>query len=143
MKKEYRINVKHVYNRLVVFLNGETIWDSGIAHNDPELNQFINITDQLHIHSSHLNELICEGFNNSCTRDSSNGDLNPWHFHYRVFKRTVDTAGNMTDVDLLSPYNEKHLSNPNTRAINNRYQIIRNDEEFKVISNSLSQNFYN
>lgn len=143
MKKEYRINVKHVYNRLVVFLNGETIWDSGIVHDDPELNQFINITDQLHIHSSHLNELIFEGFNDFYTSDSSNGDLNPWHFHYRVFKRTVDTAGNMTDVDLLSPYNEKHLSNPNTRAINNRYQIIRNDEEFKVISNSLSQNFYN
>ncbi|MDB5277498.1 MAG: hypothetical protein JWR61_2453 [Ferruginibacter sp.] len=148
MKKEYWINVKHVDNRLVVFLNGETIWDSGIVHDDPELNQFINITDQLQIHSSHLNELIFEGFNDSYTSDTSNGDasnsdLNPWHFHYRVFTRTVDGTGNVIEKDMLAPYNEKHMSNPNIRAINNRYQIIRNSEEFKVISNSLSQNFYN
>jgi hypothetical protein len=38
---------------------------------------------------------------------------------------------------------EKHLSNPNIRAINNCYQIVRKDGEFKVVSNSLSQNFYN
>ena len=143
MKKEYWINVKHVDNRLVVFLNGETIWDSGIVHNDPELNQFINITDQLQIHSSHLNELIFEGFNDSYTSDASNRDLNPWHFHYRVFTRTVDATGTVSETDLLAPYNEKHVSNPNIRAINNRYQIIRNSEEFKVVSNSLSQNFYN
>jgi hypothetical protein len=143
MKKEYWINVKHVDNRLVVFLNGETIWDSGIVHDDPELNQFINITDQLQIHSSHLNELIFEGFNDTYTGgDTSSSDLNPWHFHYRVFTRTVDNTGNITEKDMLSPYNEKHVSNPNIRAINNRYQIIRNEEEFKVISNSLSQNFY-
>lgn len=143
MKKEYWINVKHVDNRLVVFLNGETIWDSGIVHDDPELNQFINITDQLQIHSSHLNELIFEGFNDSYTSDISNGELNPWHFHYRVFTRIVDATGNVTEKDLLAPYNEKHMSNPNIRAINNRYQIIRHSEDFKVISNSLSQNFYN
>ena len=137
MKIEYWINVKHVDNRLVVFLNGETIWDSGIVHDDPELNQFINITDLLQLHSSHLSELIFEGFNDSYTNDSSAGDLNPWHFHYRVFKRSADKVGNPVETELLAPYNEKHLSNPNIRAINNRYQIIRNEEEFKVISNSL------
>lgn len=143
MKKEYWINVKHVDNRLVVFLNGETIWDSGIVHDDPELNQYINITDQLQIHSSHLNELIFEGFNDSYTSDASTSDLNSWHFHYRVFTRTVDVTETVTEKDILAPYNEKHMSNPNIGAINNRYQLIRNNEDFKVISNSLSQNFYN
>ncbi|MBI1780133.1 MAG: hypothetical protein HYR66_02005, partial [Sphingobacteriales bacterium] len=47
MKKEYLINVKHVDNRLVIYLNGETVWDSGIIHDDPELNQFIDITEPL------------------------------------------------------------------------------------------------
>lgn len=143
MKREYWINVKHVDNRLVVFLNGETIWDSGIVHDDPELNQFINITDQLQLHSSHLNELIFEGFNDSYNSTPSHTELNPWHFHYRVFRRSVDETGATVETDILAPYNERHVSNPNIRAINNRYQIIRNGEDFKVISNSLSQNFYN
>ena len=45
MKKEYWINVKHVDNRMVVFLNGANIWDSGIIHDDPEMDVYINITD--------------------------------------------------------------------------------------------------
>jgi len=36
MKKKYWVNVKDVDNRLVIFLNGETVWDSGIVHDDPE-----------------------------------------------------------------------------------------------------------
>jgi hypothetical protein len=35
------------------------------------------------------------------------------------------------------------MSNPNIRAINNCYQIVKKDNNFKVISNSLTQNFYN
>ena len=42
---------------------------------------------------------------------------------------------------MLAPYNEKHLSNPNIRAMNNSYQIILKNNEFKVISNSLVQKF--
>ena len=41
-----------------------------------------------------------------------------------------------------SPYNEKHLSNPNIKAINNSYQIVLKDNDYKVGSSSLSQNFY-
>ena len=145
MKKEYWINVKHVDNRLVIFLNGATIWDSGIVHNDPELNQFVNITEHLELYSNHTSELIFEGFNDSYT--STNNlvkEVNPWHFNYRVFSRTVDAAGNViSEVDILTPYNEKHLSNPNTRAISNRYQIVNKETDFKVVSNSLSQHFYN
>lgn len=144
MKTEYWINVKRVDNRLLIFLNGETIWDSGIIHDDPEMDHYIQITEQLVLHASHTSELIFEGFNDSYNANADNGELNPWHFHYRVFSRTVDSAGNIiNETDLLTPYNEKHLSNPNVRAINNRYQIVRKDAEYKVVSNSLSQHFYN
>ena len=144
MKKEYWINVKHVDNRMVIFLNGATVWDSGIVHDDPEMNVFINITDHLLEHSSHSVELIFEGFNDTYTSDDKEGDLNPWHFHYRVFSRLVDAdMKKVVEEDMLSPYNEKHMSNPNIRAINNCYQIVRKDNDFKVISNSLTQNFYN
>lgn len=144
MKKEYLINVKHVDNRLVVFLNGETIWDSGIIHDDPELDHFINITESLLQHSDHTSELIFEGFNDTYGSNAENGDLNPWHFHYKVLARTLDETGRvMSEVDMLAPYNEKHLSNPNVRAINNCYQLVQKEDGFKVVSNSLAQQFYN
>jgi hypothetical protein len=144
MKKEYWINVKHVDNRLVIFLNGETVWDSDIVHGDPEMDKFINITEHLIKHINHTSELIFEGFNDSYDSNDLEEGLNPWHFEYRVFARIVNAAGELiTEADMLAPYNEKHLSNPNIRAINNCYQIVRKDGEFKVVSNSLSQNFYN
>lgn len=144
MKKEYWINVNRVDNRLVIFLNGATVWDSGIVHDDPQIDEYINITENLIDHISHASELIFEGFNDSYDGDNSGEDLNPWHFQYRVFARIVDADGKViTEKDMLSPYDEKHLSNPNIRAINNRYVIVRKDGEFKVVSNSLSQNFYN
>lgn len=141
---EYWINVKHVDSRLVIFLNGETFWDSGIVCNDPELDQFINITDKLIQHISHSVELIFEGFNDSYNSDENGLNLSPWHFNYRVFTRVTDADGGVVaEIDMITPYNEKHLSNPNIRAINNCYQIVRKDHEFKVISNSISQHFYN
>jgi len=144
MKKEYWINVKHVDNRLVIFLNGATVWDSGIVHGDPEMDKYINITEHLIQHINSSSELIFEGFNDDYASENSNGDLNPWHFHYRVFARIVDAQGKViTEQDMLAPYNEKHMSNPNIRAINNCYLITRKDGEFKVVSNALSQNFYN
>ena len=144
MKKEYWINVKHVDNRLVIFLNGETVWDSGIIHDDPEMDKYINISEYLIQHISHSSELIFEGFNDSYNSDDTEDQLSPWHFQYRVFSRIVDASGKViAEMDMLAPYNEKHLSNPNIRAINNCYQIVRKNGEFKVVSNSLSQNFYN
>jgi hypothetical protein len=144
MKKEYWINVKHVDNRLVIFLNGATVWDSGIVHGDPDMDEYINITEHLIQHINHSSELIFEGFNDNYNAEGSENELNPWHFQYRVFARIVDAQGKViTEQDLLAPYNEKHLSNPNIRAINNCYLITRKDGEFKVVSNSLSQNFYN
>lgn len=142
MKKEYWINVKHVDNRMVIFLNGEIIWDSGIVQNDPELNKYIEITEQLRSHQDHVNELIFEGFNDSYSHEENEDDLNPWHFHYHVVVRTVDDQGKITEErDMLAPYNEKHFSNPNIRAMNNSYQIVYKNNEFKVISNSLVQKF--
>ncbi|MBS1512059.1 MAG: hypothetical protein JST86_14520 [Bacteroidetes bacterium] len=144
MKKEYWINVQHVDNRMVIFLNGETIWDSGIIHDDPQLDKYINITELLVKHSDHSVELIFEGFNDTYTSDGTNEGLNPWHFQYRVFERVVDADGKIiAEENMLAPYNEKHLSNPNIRAINNCYQIVRRNGTFKVVSNALSQNFYN
>ncbi len=144
MKKEYWINVKHVDNRLIIFLNGDTVWDSGIIHDDPDMDIFIDITKPLIEHINHSVELIFEGFNDTYKSDEKNGTLNPWHFHYRVFSRSTDASGKVVEeIDMISPYNEKHMSNPNIRAINNCYQIIRKDNDFKVVSNSLSQNFYN
>ena len=143
MKHEYWINIKHVDNRMVIFLNGETLWDSGIIHDDPALNHFIEITDQLQAHPEHASELIFEGFNDTYTSNGSEGDLNPWHLSYRVFKRTINGAGKVeSETDIVIPYNEKHLSNPNIRAINNSYLIVQKNKEFKVVSNSLSQHFY-
>lgn len=143
MKQEYWINVKHVDNRLVIFLNGETVWDSGIVHDDPALNKFIEITELLNEHSGHTSELIFEGFNDDYTAKGDEGELNPWHFSYRLFKRTVNGNGEVVgETDMINPYNEKHLSNPNTRAINNSYQIVLKSGEYKVVSNSLSQQFY-
>ena len=144
MKKEYWINVKHVDNRLVIFINGAIVWDSGIVHDDPEMNEFINITEKLQEHVNHTSELIFEGFNDTYSSDHSDMGLNPWHFHYLVFARTTDEAGNIVSEEhMLAPYNEKHMSNPNIRAINNCYQVVNKDGTFKVVSNSLSQNFYN
>lgn len=143
MKKQYWINVKHVDNRLVIFLNGETVWDSGIVHGDPKMDHYIEITENLKAHPEHTSELIFEGFNDSYTENGADGNFNPWHFHYRVFKREVDNNGKVVvEKDILNPYDEKHLSNPNIKAIENAYQIILKDNEYKVISNSLSQHFY-
>lgn len=144
MKKEYWINVKHVDNRMVIFLNGATVWDSGIIHDDPEMDVYIKITDQMIEHIKHMVELIFEGFNDSYVSENNQGGLNPWHFYYRVFARMVDTSGKIImEENMLAPYNEKHMSKPNIRAINNCYQIVRKDNEFKVVSNSLTQNFCN
>ena len=144
MKKEYWINVKHVDNRMVIFLNGATVWDSRIIHDDPEMDVYINITDQMIEHIKHMVELIFEGFNDSYVSENNQGGLNPWHFYYRVFARMVDTSWKIImEEDMLAPYNEKHMSKPNIRAINNCYQIVRKDNEFKVVSNSLTQNFCN
>ncbi len=142
MKKEYWINVKHVDNRLVIFLNGETVWDSGIVHGDPEINQFINITDLLQEHPEYSSELIFEGFNDTYNSNGINDQLNPWHFQYRVFAKTIDENGKVVrEIDLVRPYNERHLSNPNIKAIDNSYQLAMKEEEFKVISHSLSQRY--
>lgn len=144
MKKEYWINIKHVDNRMVIFFNGETIWDSGIVQGDPEMDVYINFTEQLLQNISKASELIFEGFNDTYGSTDSPESLNPWHFEYRVFCRAVDESGNIIEeVNMLTPYNEKHLSDPNTRAINNSYRIVRKENEFKVVSNSLVQHFYN
>lgn len=144
MRKEYWINIKHVDNRLVIYLNGETIWDSGITHADNEMDININITEHLIHHINHTTELIFEGFNDTYNAGEKDDSLNPWHFNYRVFTRVVDATENViAEVDMITPYNEKHMSNPNVRAINNCYQILRKEGEFKVVSNSLTQNFYN
>ena len=143
MKKEYWINVKNADNRLVIFLNGETVWDSGIIHDDTELNTLIDITQHLDKHTGHTSELIFEGFNDTYNSNDGDEEFNPWHFHYRVFERTVNGAGDIeSEIELLTPYNQKHYSNPNIRAINNRYEIVYKNESFKVVSNSLSQHFF-
>lgn len=144
MKKEYWIHVKHVDNRLVIFFNGDRFWDSGIVHDDPELDVKINITDRLLDHIHQPCDLIFEGFNDTYSGGLYSDDVNPWHFEYRVFTRVLDNTGNIVcETDLVTPYKEKHTSNPNVRAINNKYRIKRKDNEFKVVFNSLSQNFYN
>ena|SRR5436190_8933386 len=144
MKKEYWIHVKHVDNRLVIFFNGDRFWDSGIIHDDPELDVNINITDQLLQHINHPCDLIFEGFNDAYSAEPNSDDLNPWHFEYRVFTRVVDGKGSIVcETDMINPYREKHLSDPNVRAINNAYRIARRDNEFKVVSNRLTQNFHN
>jgi len=144
MKTTYWINVKSVDNRLIIFLNGSTIWDSGIVHDDPEMDVMIDLTNHLVEYEGHTCELIFEGFNDSYNSHDGEDNLNPWHFNYRVFSRTTDAEGKIIEEnDMLTPYNQKHLSNPNVKAINNKYQIQRKGLEYKVVSNSLSQQFFN
>lgn len=144
MKTEYFIHVKNVDNRLHIFLNGKTIWDSGIIHEDPSMDVIIDLTNHLTVYEGNTCELIFEGFNDSYGSNLLDGDLNPWHFNYRIFSRSTDDTGTIIEeIGMVQPYNEKHLSNPNVRAINNRYQILRKDQTYKVVSNSLSQHFYN
>lgn len=144
MKTTYLINVKNVDNRLLIFLNGKTIYDSGIVHNDPEMDVTIDITPNLLEHLGHTCELIFEGFNDSYTGQIGDSEYNPWHFNYRFFSRTTDAQGKVIEEnDMIEPYNQKHMSNPNVRAIDNRYQISRKDLEYRVVSNTLSQQFYN
>ena len=142
MKKEYWIKIGNVDNRLVIFLNGEMIWDSGIIHNDPTLHKAVEITHLLHDHENFPNELIFEGFNDTFNTNGSEEDMNPWHFSYRVVQVTLDEKGNIEEeIDLIKPYDEKHFSNPNIRALNNVYVIKRRNGHFKVVSNALSQQF--
>jgi hypothetical protein len=142
MKKEYWIKVGNVDNRLVIYLNGEIIWDSGIIHDDPKLHKAVELTNLLRDGEHFHNELIFEGFNDTFRANGSEDDVAPWHFSYRVVELTLDGQGNVEEeTDLIKPYDEKHYSNPNIRALNNRYIIKRKNGAFKVISNALSQQF--
>lgn len=142
MKKEYWIKIGHVDNRMVIFLNGETIWDSGIIHNDPELHKAVEITHLLSPLENYSNELIFEGFNDTFNENGNPEDLNPWHFSYRVVCRAIDDDGRMLDeTDVIHPYDEKHMSNPNIRALNNAYVLKRKNGDYRVVSNALSQQF--
>ncbi len=143
MEKKYFVNVKHVDNRLKIFLNGENVWDSGIVHGDPSMNELIEITDQLNQNREHTSELIFEGFNDDVTVNGEHSEaVNPWHFHYRVIERIFDSHGTFTEeTDLLEPFDQKHLSKPNIRAMDNVYQIVAAGEGFKVINNTLTQQF--
>jgi hypothetical protein len=68
--------------------------------------------------------------------------MNPWHFSYRVVSITLDDAGNVVEEhDIVKPYNEKHFSNPNIRALNNVYVLKLKNGDYKVVSNALSQQF--
>jgi hypothetical protein len=143
MEKRYFVNVKHVDNRLKVFLNGENIWDSGIVHGDPAMNELIEITEPLQNNREHTSELIFEGFNDDLTANGKHSEaVNPWHFHYRVIERRFNGHGTFVEeTDLLEPYDQKHLSKPNIRAMDNVYQIVAGEHGFKVINNTLTQQF--
>lgn len=141
MHRAYFIRVNHVDNRLVIFLNGETVYDSGIVHDDPDLNVLVDITGQLEAHAHHTSELIFEGFNDAYT-SAGTSQLNPWHFEYRVFEQVTDANGVVVEeTDMLPSYNEKHLSNPNIQALNNSYQLVKQNDRFRVIGHSLSHKF--
>jgi hypothetical protein len=50
--------------------------------------------------------------------------------------------GNLIEErDLIKPYDEKHMSNPDMWAINNRYQLAYANDNLVVKSNFLSQQF--
>ncbi|MFN4286146.1 MAG: hypothetical protein ACK4E8_09315 [Lacibacter sp.] len=141
MTRSYFIRINHVDNRLVIYLNGETVYDSGIVHNDPDMDVLVDITPYLEAHAHHTNELIFEGFNDSYNPEGAS-PLNPWHFEYRVFEQVTDDNGTVVEEnDLLPYYNEKHLSNPNIQALNNSYHLVKKDGRFRVVSHSLSQKF--
>ena len=68
--------------------------------------------------------------------------MNPWHFSYRVVGLTRDDSGQIVEEhDIVKPFDEKHYSNPNIRALNNVYVLKMRGGEVKVVSNALSQQF--
>jgi hypothetical protein len=142
MKKEYWIRVGHVDNRLVIFLNGQMVYDSGIIHDDPDLHKNVNLSDLLNLQENFPNELIFEGFNDTFTDSGSSDVMNPWHFSYRVVSVTRDDSGAILEEhDIVKPFDEKHYSNPNIRALNNVYVLKMRGGDVKVVSNALSQQF--
>lgn len=142
MKKEYWVIVEHVDNRLVVSVNGEKVWDSDVIYDDPLMNKRINITDFLRKDEHAVNEVIFEGYNGDYGLMDEKHDMNPWHFTYRMVCRSFDELGNlMEERDLIKPYDEKHMSNPDMWAINNRYQLAYANDKLVVKSNFLSQQF--
>ena len=142
MKKEYWIRVGHVDNRLVIFLNGQLVYDSGIIHDDPDLHKNVDLSDKLNLQENFPNELIFEGFNDTFSDHGESEAMNPWHFSYRVVGLTRDDAGQIVDEhDIVKPFDEKHYSNPNIRALNNVYVLKMRAGEVKVVSNALSQQF--
>ncbi|MFZ4057176.1 MAG: hypothetical protein ACOYKE_03520 [Ferruginibacter sp.] len=143
MKKQYWVIVEHVDNRLVISLNGNKVWDSDIIYEDPLMNKRIEITDLLQPGDQFVNELIFEGYNGAYGPNEPHDVLNPWHFTYRIVSRTFDDAGNLiSEIDMARPYDEKHVSNPDIWAINNRYQLVNGADGFIIKSNFLSQQFY-
>lgn len=142
MKKEYWIRVGHVDNRLVIFLNGQMVYDSGIIHDDPDLHKNVDLSDKLNLQENFPNELIFEGFNDTFSDHGESEAMNPWHFSYRVVGLTRDDAGQIVEEhDIVKPFDEKHYSNPNIRALNNVYVLKMRAGEVKVVSNALSQQF--
>jgi hypothetical protein len=142
MKKEYWVIVEHVDNRLVVSVNGDKVWDSDVIHDDPLMNKRINITEFLHEGEQMVNEVIFEGYNGDYGPGQEKHDMNPWHFTYRLVSRSFDEMGNLIEErDLIKPYDEKHMSNPDMWAINNRYQLAYANDNLVVKSNFLSQQF--
>jgi hypothetical protein len=55
---------------------------------------------------------------------------------------TRNDAGQILEEhDIIKPFDEKHYSNPNIRALNNVYVLKLRAGEVKVVSNALSQQF--
>ena len=93
-------------------------------HDDPEMNEFLNITDVLQEHPEFASELIFEEFNDTCNSHGADDEFNPLHFQSRIFAKTVDENGCVVkERDLIPPYNERHLSNCNIKVIDNCCQL--------------------
>jgi len=141
MKKHYRIIVKHVDRRLLVFFNGENIWDSGMVYDDPELDVVIDLTPYFERYSHEVCELVFEGIYDAISPYETDGER-ALHFEYRIVCTTTDHNGSvLAEKDMVQPCHAQHLSNPDITAITNKYILVKRGDDFAVVSNTLTQNF--
>ena len=135
MTNKYFVIINNVDNGLKVSIgdgvNMNEIYNKSF-HGDPELTDPpINITDFLQ--PTIKNVIRFQGSNSAYTIPGREKENNPWHFNYRVVKRTFDDNNTMiSEVDIIPPYNEKEIGPPNTSIskADRSYPIVKVGNEF-------------
>ena len=101
---KYLVAINRCDNRLVVSMNGATLWD-GTYDNDPPIGKTIDITDKLQPHP-YPNVIRFVGYNSPKVRPDQH---NPWRFEYRIYKDSaIDVAVEVSSKGASAPAGQVH-----------------------------------